>query len=195
MILLSLLVLRIDIECASIGSVLTDILEVAEWKNVIVLCDISSSDILSDISSHILCCDDLEFRQPAVQLDLDFRNTSLIIEMFEQLSERQQMNWLVFCEEECGSFLNVVNNYEKKHQMEAYFTYKYQWIVISSQPENVMNSIGNIAHLLFIQILDNGRQYSVSTAMFGPVSTRYLQHVNFHRDTARLSSRDLFPHL
>ena len=69
--------------------ILHQVLDAAEWKNMILLCDIMITECLAH-------AEDIISTQPAVYVTMDLTNCSLIVQMFEKFATPNQLNWLVF---------------------------------------------------------------------------------------------------
>ena len=100
--------------------ILHHVLDAAEWKNMILLCDTMAIECPAD---------EIVSMRPAVYVTMDLTNRSLIAQMFEKQATPNQLNWLVYCEH-CEILLNEINVFEDTHDLQGYFTFKYQWIFV-----------------------------------------------------------------
>ena len=98
--------------------ILHQVLDAAEWKNMILLCDI----MITECAAH---AEDIISMRPAVYVTMDLTNRSLIVQMFEKFATPNQLNWLVYCDP-CGILLNEINVFEDTHDLQGYLTFKYQ---------------------------------------------------------------------
>ena len=159
--------------------ILRDVLNAVGWNNLILLCDFQTRECPAD---------DILSVHPAAYISLDLTNHSLVAQMFETYAAPTQLNWLVFCAY-CEILLEEVNAFEKTHDLQGYFTYRYQWILVPSfASNNIEGSLGTIMHLL---ILD--QHNTLYTAMFG--TKRYLQKVTYAKQNQQLQRTGIFPNL
>ena len=153
---------------------LHEVLLAAEWDSLHLLCDVWTSEcpVEDIISVH-----------PAIYISMDLTNHSLIVQMFETYASPTQLNWLVFCAH-CEILLNKINAFEATHDLQGYFTYRYQWILIQNSRSALEDSLGMIMHLLIFD-----QDETLGTAMFG--MKRYFQPIK----NVSLQRKQLFPNL
>ena len=157
---------------------LHEVLAAAEWKNMILLCDVQSHHCPTEhvVSTH-----------PSIYVSLDVTNQSLVAQMFEKYAFPTQLNWLVICSR-CDILLNEINVFEHTHDQQGYFTYQYQWILVTNMNVVLEEQLGTIMNLLVVD--PDGNLY---TAMFGKL--RYLQKVKPSLQKHSLQKYNLFPNL
>ena len=117
---------------------------------------------------------------------------SLIVQMFEQYAAPTTLNWLVFCDN-CEILLDVINVFEDTHDLHGYFTYRYQWILVSSDNsfDIIEANLGSIMNLVIV-----ASDLSMHTGMFG--YKRYLQKINCARcnvENVCLQKQQVFPNI
>ena len=169
------------------ASTLHDVLTtVDEGDSLIMLCDVWTSECPAE---------DVLSVRPAVYMSMDLTNRTLIVQMFETIAAPMQLNWLVFCAR-CDILLGEINVFEDTltHELQGYFTHRYQWILVPDSDDTVVtitNNAGSISNVLIIG------SRSIYAIMFG-ASERYAQeirpfdHVNSSQKTG-LTNHHLFP--
>ena len=162
---------------------LQKLLAEAEWDSLHLLCDVGARECPAEdvISVH-----------PAVYISTDLTSHSLIVQMFEQYAAPTTLNWLVFCDN-CEILLKVINIFEDTHNIHGYFTYRYQWILVSSDSslDTVEANLGNIMNLVVL-----ASDLTMRTGMFG--HKRYLQKINcarFNTEKFCLQKQQIFPNI
>ena len=156
---------------------LHEVLAAAEWENMI-LCDVRSNNCPTE---HIVSI------HPSIYVSLDVTNQSVVVQMFETYATPTQLKWLVICSR-CDVLLDEINVFEHTHDQQGYFTYQYQWILVTNMNFPLEEHLGTIMNLLVIP--PDGNMY---TAMFG--SERYLQKVQPFLQKHSLQKYNLFPNL
>ena len=162
---------------------LNAVLDRAEWDRLFLLCDMKASDCpIEDILSG----------RPAVHISMDLTNRSLIVQMFEEFAAPTRLNWMVFCAP-CEPLLKEINVFEDTHDLQGYFTYRYEWILVPSCNScigAIEAKLGRITNILVVSTLN----LSIYTGMFGAES-RYFQQVTTeaHEQLRGLQRRDIFP--
>ena len=137
-------------------AVLETVIKAAEWKQMIVLEDYAYTELdnkTSSITSKYLFTDKLIFSLSLTSFSLDLTNRVRIVDIFEKQAKTEKLNWLILCRRNCLTILEEINNYEKHHQMQGYFTHLYQWIFIFGTYQNIskfQNKIGNITNVVLI---------------------------------------------
>ena len=157
---------------------LHEVLAAAEWENMILLCDAQSNDCPIE---HIVSI------RPSIYVSIDAMDKSLVVQMFEKYAAPTQLNWLVICSR-CDILLNEINVFEHTHDQQGYFTYQYQWMLVTNINVALEEHLGTIMNLLVVD--PNGNLY---TAMFGEL--RYLQKVKPSLHKHSLEKYNLFPNL
>ena len=159
----------------SISSTLRDVLAAAEWNSMILVCDARASECPAEdiLSTH-----------PAVFVHIDINNHSRTVQMFEKHATSRQMNWLVFCTQ-CETLLDVINTFEDTHELQGYFKYKYQWMLVTSYNSLGATSLGDIMNFLVIDT-----DHNLYTAMFG--MDRYFQKLKWPLE---MHTSYIFPNL
>ena len=132
----------------------------AEWNSLYVVCDVGTSECPAE---------DVLSVRPSVYLSVDLTSRSLTTQMFEEHAVPASLHWLIFCGN-CNMLLEVVNMFEDTHDLHGYFTYEYQWILVTNSSSVDEASLGSIMNLLVIES-DN----TMYTAIFG--TERYLQKI------------------
>ena len=163
---------------------LQKLLAAVEWDTLHLVCDMGITECSA--------AEDVLSVQPAVYVSTDFRNESLIVQMFEEYAAPTRLNWLVFCDN-CDTLLNVINVFEDTHELQGYFTYTYQWILVprSRNLGRIEANLGNIMHLVVVS-----SDLTFYTGMFG--EKRYLQEVNCKKcwsETPSISRKQVFPNI
>ena len=135
----------------SISSTLFEVLTAAEWNSMILVCDTTASECPTEdvLSVH-----------PAVFVSIDINNHSHTVQMFERHAASRQLNWLVFCTQ-CETLLDVINTFKDTHELQGYFKYKYQWMLVTNYNSLGATTLGDIMNLLLIDTDQN-----VYTSMF-----------------------------
>ena len=159
----------------SISSTLFEVLTAAEWNSMILVCDATASECPAEdvLSVH-----------PAVFVSVDINNHSRIVQMFERHAASRQLNWLVFCTQ-CETLLNVINTFEDTHELQGYFKYKYQWMIVTNYNSLGATSLGDIMNLLVIDT-----DHNLYTSMFG--MDRYFKKLKWPLE---MHASYIFPNL
>ena len=157
------------------SSTLCDVLTAAERNSMILVCDARASECPAEyvLSVH-----------PAAFVSIDMDNHLHTVQMFERHAASKKLNWLVFCTQ-CETLLNVINTFEDTHELQGYFKYKYQWMLVTNYSSLDATSLGDIMNLLVINTDSN-----LFTAMFG--MNRYLQKLKWPLE---MHASYIFPNL
>ena len=155
---------------------MNDILDAAGWESLVLLCDTKANECPAEdvLSVHT-----------ALYLSMDLTNHSPIVQMFETYAAPTQLNWLVFCTQ-CEILLNEINAFEETHDLQGYLTYKYQWILMSSNTSYLEESLGDIMNLIAID-----KDRTAYMAMFG--TKRYFQEIKNPLGKHPLQKAQVFP--
>ena len=116
------------------GKSLHEVLAAAEWENMILLCDVQSNDCPTE---HIVSI------HPSIYVSIDVTNQSLVAQMFETYAAPTQLNWLVICSH-CDILLDEINVFEHTHDQQGFFTYQYQWILVTNMNSSLEEHLGAI---------------------------------------------------
>ena len=155
---------------------MNELLDAAGWESLVLLCDTKANECPAEevLSVH-----------PALYLSMDLTNHSVIVQMFETYAAPTQLNWLVFCTH-CEILLDEINIFEQTHDLQGYLTYKYQWILVSSNTSYLEESLGKIMNLIAID-----KDQTAYMAMFG--MKRYFQEIKKPLGKHPLQKTQVFP--